>query len=220
VSYTVPTQPKIYHILHEDRLASVLTSGCLLSDAVMSCQTGVGTVIGMSTIKARRLTMPVSCRPGTCVGDYVPFYFCPRSVMLYVIWQANHPELVYRGGQDPIITLEADLHEVVDHAEKAGKPWAFSLANAAARYVSFRANLADLAEIRWDYVAATRWSGRAVSPDVKEAKQAEFLLYGSFPWSLVRQVGVTGTAVRDRVAKRLADAAYSHPVHVRKDWYY
>lgn len=220
MSGATPKQPKIYHILHEDRLPSVLAAGCLFSDAVMSRRTGAGTVIGMNTIKARRLTLPVTCRPGTCVGDYVPFYFCPRSVMLYVIWQRNHPELAYRGGQEPIVTLEADLHEVVAHAEQAGKPWAFTLANAAARYVSFRDDLAALTEIRWDYVAAARWSGRGVSPDVKEAKQAEFLLHGSFPWSLVRQVGVTGTAVRDRVAKLVANSAYSPPVHVRKDWYY
>ena len=43
----------------------------------------------MGEIKARRLAQPVRCNPGTLVGDYVPFYFCPRSVMLYLIYKAN-----------------------------------------------------------------------------------------------------------------------------------
>ena len=94
-----PVQPKIYHIVHVDRLASILADGCLCSDAVMMQRPGTGTTIGMSDIKQRRLTMAVPCQPGTHVGDYVPFYFCPRSVMLYVIHCANHPQLTYRGGQ-------------------------------------------------------------------------------------------------------------------------
>jgi hypothetical protein len=67
----------------------------------------------MSEVVARRKRLPVSCHPGTCVGDYVPFYFCPRSVMLYVISRRNHSSLTYRGGQAPIVHLETDLHAVV-----------------------------------------------------------------------------------------------------------
>ena len=29
--------------------------------------------------------------------------------MLYLIWQANHENLTYRGGQGPIVHLEANL---------------------------------------------------------------------------------------------------------------
>ena len=101
--------PKIYHILHVDRLASVVAEASLLSDAEIGGEAADGTTIGMGTIKERRLRLPVDCHPGTHVGEYVPFYFCPRSIMLYVIYKANHPELAYRGGQEPIVHLEADL---------------------------------------------------------------------------------------------------------------
>jgi hypothetical protein len=112
-----PAQPKLYHILHVDRLSSVVADGCLWCDAVMIARDGSGTTIGMGSIKARRLALPVHPHPGSSVGDYVPFYFCPRSIMLYVIYRANHPELEYRGGQDPIVHLEADLGEVVEMGE-------------------------------------------------------------------------------------------------------
>ena len=58
-----PERPKIYHIVHVDRLASIARNGCLLSDAVMSVHQGTGTTIGMSRIKQRRLALPVAIDP-------------------------------------------------------------------------------------------------------------------------------------------------------------
>lgn len=47
-----PTNPKIYHIVHVDKLASVVADGYLWSDAELAQRPVVGTVIGMNTIKA------------------------------------------------------------------------------------------------------------------------------------------------------------------------
>jgi hypothetical protein len=111
-----PAQPKIYHIVHVDRLASIVADGYLWSDAVIVQRAAPGTTIGMAGIKQRRLSLPVDCHPGDRVGEYVPFYFCPRSIMLYVIYCRNHPALEYRDGQGEIIHLQADLHEAVTWA--------------------------------------------------------------------------------------------------------
>lgn len=94
-----PADPRIYHITHVDNLPGIIADGGLVSDAEIIARGGSAMVIGMSEIKRRRVErLPVPCHSGTKVGDYVPFYFCPRSIMLYVIHQANHTELSYRGG--------------------------------------------------------------------------------------------------------------------------
>ena len=85
----IPAAPKIYHIVHVDRLPSIIADGCLWCDAEIIQRNPGGTTIGMGSIKQRRLTLPVICHDGDCVGDYVPFYFCSRSVMLYLLYQAN-----------------------------------------------------------------------------------------------------------------------------------
>lgn len=113
----VPTQPKIYHIVHVDRLPSIIEDGYLWCDTMMDDRNAAGTTIGIRDIKQRRRTRTLSSHPDLRVGDCVPFYFCPRSVMLYVISMANHPELPYRGGQGPIIHLEADLRQTVARAD-------------------------------------------------------------------------------------------------------
>lgn len=215
--YPVPAQPKIYHILHVDRLASVIAAGGLFCDGEMQRRGSSGTTIGMSKIKHDRLfERRVKCYPEDFVGDYVPFYFCPRSVMLYIIWRANHEDLSYRGGQGPIVHLQADLAATVAWGEAQETRWAFSLSNAAARYTEFRAQLDQLSEVNWPAVAANQWS----NPDVQEGKQAEFLLHSFFPWELVEQIGVLSQQIGTQAVQILQAAAHRPPVVRRPDWYY
>ena len=113
-----PARPKIYHIVHVDRLPSIVADGNLWCDAIVAHRGASGTMIGISKIKQRRRTKSLPSYPELCVGDCVPFYFCPRSVMLFPIFTRNNPDLTYKGGQEPIIHLEADLRDVVSWANK------------------------------------------------------------------------------------------------------
>jgi hypothetical protein len=216
----VPAHPKIHHIVHVDRLASIIGDGFLWSDEIMMQRQGTGTVIGMSNIKARRLSdLRLSCHPGLHVGQCAPFYFCPRSVMLYLIYRRNE-ELAYKGGQEPIIHLESDLHATIAWAEQNNLRWAFTLSNAGAYYFEDRADVGQLGDINWDAVQARQWSGNGISRSVKEGKQAEFLIERSFPWQLVERIGVHSQAVVPMVSQALRDAAYRPTVEIKRDWYY
>ena len=76
-----PEQRLIYHITDIDNLPSILAHGGLFSDAVMSGRDP--TVIGYDHIKRRRVTqIRVPCCGNRFVGEFVPFYLCPRSPML------------------------------------------------------------------------------------------------------------------------------------------
>ena len=208
-----PAQPKIYHIVHVDRLNSIVADGRLRSDASLQRRARPGTVIGMSEIKQRRLTNPIMSRPGLKVGDCVPFYFCPRSVMLYLIHMANHSQLDYRGGQDPIVHLEADFHETVKWADQKKRRWAFTLSNAGSGYFKDSCDLAQLDEIDWDAFRARNWR------TCKEGKQAESLIEKSFPWTLIRRVGVRGAETRSKVAAAMQTAVHQPSVTTQRGWH-
>lgn len=211
----VPANPKIYHIVHVDRLPSIIADGCLWSDAAMLRRSATGTTIGMSSIKQRRLNeLTLTSHSGLYVGQCVPFYFCPRSVMLYLLYQANHPELAYRGGQGPIIHLEADLRQTVAWADGNTRRWAFTLSNAGASYFEDRCDLAQLGEIEWEAVEARDWR------NCKEGKQAEFLVESSFPWDLVCRIGVRSQQSYGRVSAALQNAGHKPRVEIKQDWYY
>lgn len=212
-----PARPKIYHITHVDNLSVIIDDEMLLSDAAMVARGGPTQTIGMSAIKRRRLEeLEVSTQPGTKVGDYVPFYFCPRSVMLYVIHCANHPELNYKGGQEPIVHLEADLLTIIEWADANGLRWAFSLSNAGAYYTEFRSQVSDLGEIDWNAIAARDFR----HPDVKEGKQAEFLVEGRFPFRLFDRIGVLSASIQARAVKALARANGRPIIEVHPEWYF
>lgn len=211
-----PDRPQLYHITHIDNLPSILQDGGLRSDAAMLARGGPAAVIGMGSIKSRRLRLPVKCFPGDRVGDYVPFYFCPRSVMLYLLHRGNHPELNYQGGQAPILHLAADMYEVVDWANEEGRRWAFSLSNAGAVYTEFRNRLDQLDQVNWTAVAATDFR----QPQIKEGKQAEFLVRDFLPWRVIRRIGVYSRSVNEQVATILGAGTGRPLVEIRREWYY
>ncbi len=211
----IPAHPKIYHIVHIQRLQSIISDGFLWCDAKMENYRVVGPTIGMNSIKRRRkFELTLSSHPDLHVGACVPFYFCPRSVMLYLIHRANDPELTYHGGQTSIVHLEADLRRTVAWAEEHGKRWAFTMSNAGARYFEDRADLGRLGEICWSAVTARDWR------NCKEGKQAEFLVESCFPWNLVERIGVQKDAILAQVQKHLNRAEHRPRVEIHQDWYY
>ena len=212
---SVPNQPKIYHIVHVDRLPSIVDDGFLWSDVEALKQNRPGTTIGMQTIKDRRLReLTLTSHPGLNVGGCVPFYFCPRSVMLYIISQTNHPDLSYRGGQEPILHVEIDLHRAVDWAVAKGLRWAFTLSNAGSRYFKDRSDLSCLDQIDWDAVNARDWK------HCSEGKQAEFLIEQQVPWELVERIGVRSVHVNSLVAVALRRTEHRPRVRLLPEWYY
>ena len=213
----VPTEPKIYHIVHVDRLQSIVEDGYLWCDAKMAQVSGyTGTAIGMASIKERRLNqLTLASHSGLRVGDCVPFYFCLRSVMLYVIRMANNPELTYHGGQGPIVHLEADLRTSIDWANANQRRWAFTSSNAGSRHFDDYADLRHLDKLDWDAIHAKDWAGER-----QDGKQAEFLIELSFPWKLVTRIGTQSARVRDQVVGSLAVTAHRPVVEIRGEWYY
>jgi hypothetical protein len=213
----IPEKPKIYHITHIRNLDNILSDKMLWSDSKrmklgLDCE-----IIGMSEIKSRRLKeLEVKCHSGTKVGEYVPFYFCPRSIMLYILYMRNHPGIDYHEGQEPIIHLQADLKTAVKWATDSKIRWAFSDINAGTYAAQFYDNLDWLNDvINWSDVEATDWTDAAV----KEYKQAEFLIYESFPWKLVEKIGVCNNRIRGQVIDKVGSTA-SIEISVEKEWYY
>lgn len=208
-----PARPKIYHIVHVNRIPPIIRDGGLMSYAGIRARGEEGTSIGMRHIKERRLTLTLESQPGLLVGSCVPFYFCSRSVMLYMI-NVRNDGLEWRGGQEMIVHLQADLHATVAWARSEGRRWAFTLSNAASGYFEDRCDLAQLGELNWDAINARMWM------DCRSEKQAEFLVEEFFPWTLVEHVGVPSAELGRTVLQAYEKGGHRPAVTIERGWYY
>lgn len=211
----IPNKPKIYHIVHIDNISSIINTGYLLSDKMVQNNKLSAVAIGMKNIKSNRLSKNLlSSYSNLYVGDCVPFYFCPRSIMLYMLHKDNHPEITYHGGQAPIVHLQADLYESVNWAKQNNKNWVFTSSNAGSYYFEDFNDLNQLDQINWNAVNAMNWQ------DCKEEKQAEFLLEEKFPWSLIEKIGVYSQNQYQQVKFKLNTATHQPEIKIEQDWYY
>lgn len=211
-----PSEIRLYHLVHIDRLASIIADGCLWSDAkVLELGRG-GTTIGMDSIKQRRLNgLALSSCLGLRVGQCVPFYFCPRPVMLHAIHARSDPDLAYRGGQAPVLHLEFSMLEIVEWAEAQGRRWAFTTSNAGAYQFKDYADLDELSRLDWEALTAAEFRA-----EHKEGRQAEFLVEESVPWHLVSRIGAYDGMQRERVCDILSGNAHQPRVETMPGWYF
>ena len=172
-------------------------------------------MIGIERIKQRRLRNELHSHTGLYVGDCVPFFFCVRPPMLYAIHHRTDQDLRYEGGQDQLVYLEVRLHRLVGWADDEERRWAFTTSNAGAIEFHDYADLEQLHLVHWDAVLSSGW----VPPELKDDRQAEFLVEHSCPWQLVHRVGVRSQHLQEQVCDILAHATHQPEVNIRADWY-
>jgi len=210
----IATNHKIYHIIHIDKLSHIIKSSGLLSDAKVIEEELGGTTIGMNSIKQRRLTeLTFETYPTLYVGQCVPFYFCSRSVMLYMIKMGNN-ELDYQGGQDNIIHLEFDLSQVISWANINNKRWVFTNSNAGSFYFKDTNNIKNLSKLDWSTINSNYWK------DSVDTKQAEFLCEGFVDFSLVDRIVSNNIIIDNSIKSILQKTKYNPIMEIKKSWYY
>ncbi|UUZ72182.1 DUF4433 domain-containing protein [Polaromonas sp. P1(28)-8] len=204
-----PIDTKLYHITDVNNLPAILSSGGLRSDVAMAGV--IHEKIGYAHIKERRMTQyRVPCCGNRFVGEFVPFYYCPRSPMLFTINKGNTAKPA--GCQTDIIHLVSNVGRAIE----VGPTWAISDGNAGAGYTSFDNKLAALANLEWDIIHSNNWAGEVR----RNKKSAEFLVADFFPWQGIDTVACHNSQIADRVSKLLTGQVQAPNVVVRTDWYY
>jgi hypothetical protein len=209
----------LFHFTHERNLPSIIERGSLLSDTMAQTVECIATEVGNRDVKERRRTMEVTTGPQGCPADYVPWYFAPRSPMLFAISKGNVPE--YQEGQDPLVYLVTDIESVL----AAGRRWVFSDGNCANAITAYSDDLVEMAEgpdslVDWALMKERYWSDTLEDGDRMRRRMAEFLVHDSLPWSALRGIVVRTEEVSLRVQATLDSVGDRTPVRVKLDWYY
>jgi hypothetical protein len=204
----------IYHITHIDNLPKIIAAGGLWCDVERVKQQFECVGIAHQHIKERRAKRVVPRAAGGTLAQYVPFYFAPRSPMLYTIHCGNVAG--YAGGQREVLHLVSSMEQAV----QLGQPWTFTDGHAEMEFSTFYDDLAHLNEVNWEVMKSVYWNDTPSLPDRKRQRQAEFLVHRSFPWHAFHEIGVYDRTTAARVAEVVKESKHAPAVSVRLIWYY
>lgn len=205
----------IYHITHVQNLPGVISAGGIWCDRLRAAHTPEAISIAHQHIKDRRARKVVPLAAGGTLADYVPFYFAPRSPMLFTIKQGNVAGRT--GGQQPIVHLVSSVEAAVG----LDRAWAFTDGHADMALSDFFDDLTALPQaVDWEIMRATYWNDTAEDNDRKRRRQAEFLVHEFFPWTAIRVVGVYNDAMRAEVELALNRSGHKPEIVVKRGWYF
>lgn len=209
-----PIPTPVLHFTHAAHIANVAEHG-LLSDTVAQERGLLTNEIGNRGIKERRRRRAVPIAPGGVVADYVPFYFAPRSPMLYSIYRGNVPE--YAEGTGALVYLVSTIERLIE----VGCAVVTTDRNAVLRYAEFRQGLDGLdGLIDWPLMRARMWNDTIEEPDRMERRMAECLVHEVVPWEAFMEVHVRNVDRRAEVEAALGLGIAPGRVRVTPDWYF
>lgn len=208
-----PDSLLLFHFTRVEHLTTIVLHG-LLADS--SAARLLQIEIGNREIKRQRLQRVVPLAPGGVVADYVPFYWAPRSPMMYAIHRGNVP--TYSGRCDRLVYLVTSLERVC----RDGHSVVGTDRNAVLAVTRFESEPQRIAaQVDWPLMRASYWASTPDDPERRERRMAELLVHRRVPWTLFGQVitksGSVAAEVR-AVLGRIGDVGTL--VDVRPDLYF
>lgn len=201
----------VLHFTHVKNLPSIIRQG-LHSDI----RSEGYRCVGNQDIKDRRKHLPCLTVDGrqTVIADYVPFYYAPRSPMLYQISRGGVRG--YDEGQEPIIYLECRMQTLWNIHVCCGTDH-----NAACDFAQVFSDAEQLLDaVDWNLMEARYWSNSDDDPHRKQRRMAEFLVLDHVPFSRVKRIVVYSKKIRERVERTLQKHEKECRVLVEPDWYF
>ncbi|MFC3980774.1 type II toxin-antitoxin system toxin DNA ADP-ribosyl transferase DarT [Streptosporangium jomthongense] len=206
---------RIYHFTHVKNLPRILKEGALLSDSLVQAGQKLTVEVGDLHVKKQRRSMKVTLPPGGCPADYVPFYFAPRSPMLYVINKGGVEQ--YREGQEPLIYLVSSVDRIVSEQ----LDWVFTDGNCASGITEYFNDLENLKQaVDWPLMGSMIWKNTAEDPDRMRRRMAEFLVHRQVPRNCLLGIATKTKEIEKEVKEIFQKRNESIYVDTRSNWYY
>ncbi|HBB01206.1 MAG TPA: hypothetical protein DCZ19_09085 [Porphyromonadaceae bacterium] len=171
--------------------------------------------IGNPEIIDVRRAKPVRISNYGIIGDYVPFYFTPKSIMLFNIITGYHHPIVPKRNKNEILVIRC-LIEVLANLPK----WFFTDGQGNDMISNHYNNLADLIQIDWDCIQQSNFSKNDGDYDRPRRYQAEFLVYNEVPLEYIESLNVYDQITADRVNNLLNKNNINLTVNVQPQYFF
>lgn len=160
-----------YRMTHIDNIQNIMQEGIVLATSLNANPNfvSIGDITAIETRKEKKLS------DGSKIGDYIPFYFGPRTPMLYVIQKGFNG--VKKRRAEEIVYCVIDIDDIVRDGLDCVFTDGHALDNFTTVYPGDR--LCEVNSILdYDILYARQWGDL---DDVRRRKQAELLLKNDLP---------------------------------------
>jgi len=200
------------HFTHIDHLPSILADG-LVADSRVGDR--LRHEVGGRGVKDQRRRAAVPLPPGGVVSDYVPFYFAPRSPMMFAIKGGRVPE--YGTDTEPLIYLVS----TVERLDELGCRMLFTRRNAALRNAEFTDSIGQLdRHVDWALMQERYWKNTDQDGDRRSRRMAECLVPGVVPPAAILHLVTFNARYQANARSILSQADAMIAVRVEPDWYF
>jgi len=171
--------------------------------------------IGNKEIIDVRSTTLVDLKGFGTIGEYVPFYFTPRSIMLYNIVTGYRAPVVPQRQREEIVVIRC----LIDHLANLDR-WFFTDGQANDSETYHYNNLKYLSQIDWDCIQNSDFSKSDGDYDRPRRYQAEFLVHNSVPVDYIESICVHNVNMKERAENELLELGLKIPVHIHPTYFF
>lgn len=207
-----PEQALIFRITHVRNVPFLLANG-------VHCRSSANVdpefvEIGNSGIISKRKSRPIEIPPGGTLSDFVPFYFTPKSPMLYNIL-TGYGGLSRKAAGEIVILLSS-----LDKLEELQLPYLIADRNATLAHATLSSGRAALPSLRWKNWQTVDFKRDQNDLGKMEQYQAEVLVHACLPTAALHAIIAHDSSTQAVVAQAVSDAGLTIPARVRSNWYF
>ena len=196
-----------YRIYHLENLTNILEVGLCNKNHPLASRHFIE--IGNPSIISTRTATPVRIKGYGNIGDYIPFYFTPRSIMLYNIVTGYWEPIVPKIAKKHLIIIQCEINVLT----KVNR-FFFTNGQANDALTKHYSDLSQLNEVDWKIIQQSEFNKSAADFDKARRYQAEFLVYYHVPVTAIESILVYNEGTAKFVINELSQSGVTLPIHI------
>ncbi len=203
-----------YRITHIENLPYILEHGLLNKNHILANPDYIH--IGNQEIIDVRTTTKVKIFGYGFLGEYVPFYFTPKSIMLYNIVTGYYHPTVPKRSRNEILVIRCLIEDLADLTD-----FFFTDGQGNDLITEHHNDLQYLDEIDWLSIQQSDFTKSDGDYDRPRRYQAEFLVRNKVPLEKIESFNVYNDEAADIVMYELSKKLITNlPVYVRPQYFF
>jgi hypothetical protein len=207
-----PERAFIFRITHVNNMPWILRNGIHCKNSSVRDPNFVN--IGNAELIVKRNARRMPFDYTRTLSDYIPFYFTPKSPMMYNI-RTGYGGITQRRNSEIAIMVTS-----LPKLQEVGSEFVYSDRHAYLTAATFQSDLADVGCVDWELLQRSDFRRDPEDPEKVERYQAEALIYRHLPVENLLGIAACNNQVRGRIADMVQDAHKEVPVAVRTAWYF